>query len=53
MKAEDFINLVAEMRANQKFAHLYPWKYKNDAIESEHKVDDFLKRHIHAGEQLT
>lgn len=43
MTREAFFHLVAEMRAMQKFASLWPkeWKYK--ALDAEDKVDAAIK----------
>lgn len=52
MTREQFADLVAKMRANQKFYALYGDKYKWECIHAENEVDDMLKR-IYKGEQLT
>lgn len=48
MTKEQFCDLVAEMRAQQKFAYLWPDKYKASCILAEQKVDEAIKN-IHVG----
>lgn len=52
MTVEQFVDLVAEMRANQKFYHIFGEKYFKESMESTLKVDDMLKR-LYKGEKLT
>lgn len=48
MTKEQLADLVADMRAKQKFYYLWPDKYKFDCIQAESKVDEAIKK-IHLG----
>lgn len=48
MTKEQLADLVADMRAKQRFEYLYPGRYKYECMKAEQEVDEAVKN-IHMG----